>query len=337
MPDHQSVISALTNAYRHIKVWGFLTVSMLPETKKAMRSCETLVAKNFIIENADQLGYEVITFSDMGQWGIGNQVDRYFTVLRKFKHIQKDNNFTELQLPNTINHLEPCPMPTKKPDDMSDIKYNQIMTAQRVLEFIAAKYEEEHAPISINFGSALHEIREGKLCFVPRITDKDIDITVLEAHFLLIFKLEKELKERFCWTITQGDEMKQRMVATIRPLDDSRKSGLPNKNTFQIDFYCFRCDAESNTVWFPWDRITTKSMLSCRSRSTHLFPSSQFSIYMPADPACLLENIYGPDFRTPMDTKFYQPNAVDKPMCSSRSRCIYKVGTFKAVDALLWM
>lgn len=36
---------------------------------------------------------------------------------------------------------------------------------------------------------------------------------------------------------------------------------------------------------------------------------------MPADPACLLENIYGPDFRTPMDTKFYQPNAVDKPIC----------------------
>jgi hypothetical protein len=87
MPDHSSVRLALAIALENIKVNGLLLASMLPETIKAMRSCETLIEKSLINKLAVPLGYEVMTFSDMAGWGAGNQIDRYSVVLRKIKEV----------------------------------------------------------------------------------------------------------------------------------------------------------------------------------------------------------------------------------------------------------
>jgi SAM-dependent methyltransferase len=87
MPDHLSVRLALAIALENIKVNGLLLASMLPETIKAMRSCETLIEKSLINKLAVPLGYEVMTFSDMAGWGAGNQIDRYSVVLRKIKEV----------------------------------------------------------------------------------------------------------------------------------------------------------------------------------------------------------------------------------------------------------
>ena len=327
MPSHESVILALSNVIQHLKIGGFLTVSMLPETEKAMRSCETLVEKKFIRAIADQVGYEVVTFSNMSQWGIGNQVDRYATVLRKTKHTKSDKNLTSKQ--SKANQSQSCPEPTKL-DGMSDIKYNRTITAIRILEFLSAKFEQKNAPIAINFGSALHEFREGKSCYAHRIGDKDVDITVLEAHFPLIHDLNEELRERFGWSVHSSSEMNSRLFATIKPLDDGRRNGLPDANSFNIDFYGFKCNAEENTVWFPWDQITTRinALLPLKKHGAPIskqlydgvdydWVASKSFVYIPSDPACLLENIYGPDFRTPMNTKYYVSYAVDKPICKS--------------------
>ena len=342
MPNKESVQLAVSNALENLRIGGFLFASSgLPDTDGTMKSCETIAEREFVNEMGTSLGYDVVTMTDMAGWDIGNQTDRYFTLLRKTRSSVKNSPLPSASIEGIIT----CPEPPKKPGDITQTKYNRFLTAPQVLEYIAMKFQEVNAPLALIYGTALHEFRAGKTCFMPRITDKDIDIAIFKQHYPLILALDEELKELFGWrVITSAKASKKlyppkaskKLYAQIQPIEDNRKT-LGAKYTgdaFQIDVYGFQCNAVEGNIWLPWDKVTTKINAFLPLKPHTKLPraghnNTQTYIYMPSNPACLLENLYGADFRTPKDTKFFKSNAVDEPVCTSP--------TFHASDRLEFM
>ena len=161
------------------------------------------------------------------------------------------------------------------------------------------------------YGTLLREFRNGTKtgCLRPDYQDKDFDIVVSPTHFNYIIGLRDEMKQKFNTTPAFNWNMRKRLFVSI----------MMNNKQFQIDVYGFECKKEHGLIYFPWDMVTIemggffpvrkhKKILPLEKNTTttisnesnaKLPPSTATNetptFYLPNNPPCLLENIYGPD------------------------------------------
>ena len=184
--------------------------------------------------------------------------------------------------------------------------------------------QEIGAPVTLMYGTRLlREFRNGTKtgCLRPDYQDKDFDIVVSPKHFNYIMGLRDELKQQFNTSLVFNWNQRKRLFVTI----------IMNNKQFQIDVYGFECKKEEGLIFFPWDMVTiamgsffpvrkhkrippfenftaTKILekndtlpSTTKTHTTSGYNAPTF--YLPNDPPCLLENIYGPDYMTPKTGK----------------------------------
>jgi len=319
MPDSQAVQQAIANALDLLDTGGLLVASMIPETLEAMQSCNTLIGRDVIISMGGLLGYNILNFTEMSHWGIGNQTGRYSFVLKKtgqritndtvpvegVSGRRLDSNLTEAPV---LKYLLDVVQDVPGQASVSELKIRHYQEAQKVLHYIVSKLQEDDIPLMLNWGTALYEFRAGtESTFVPDVYDKDIDITVFEQHFGLILGMIPDISRLFGWK----EILRKSSVSVLVPAGERGKGS----NSLQIDIYSFQCKITENLAYFPWDKVTFRlnTILPLRP---HTRISNQ-TLYMPSDPACMLENLFGPDFRTPKKTSHFAHYAVDNPICKA--------------------
>lgn len=225
-----------------------------------------------------------------------------------------------------------------KPDTLSSNKYESVVLAEEVLGFIITKLDEIDAPVTLMFGTALHEFRNGTggPCLRPKYNDKDFDIAVFPEHFRYITTFQTEILHKFGWQFMLNDRRRQKLFTTIQPV-------APMGEYFQIDIYGFFCNESNDLIFFPWDMVTIarNTFLPLRKHklilpqnstvigATNATGTSTYrnnpGFYMPYDPPCLLQNIYGSDYMTPKSGTSSQAKwgsvngrpAYDNPKCNS--------------------
>eukprot|EP00957_Ditylum_brightwellii_P168756 12844808-Ditylum_brightwellii.AAC.1 len=151
-----------------------------------------------------------------------------------------------------------------RPNNLDNLKYQDVLQSEQVLSFLIEIFNKIGAPVTLMYGTLLREFCDGTKtsgCLQPDYQDKEFD-------------------------------------------------------TFQIDVYGFECKKEEGLIYFPWDMITISmnSFFPVR-RHKRILPFEEEELaqqtplnntttssnnappafYMPNDPPCLLENIYGAD------------------------------------------
>ena len=206
-----------------------------------------------------------------------------------------------------------------KPNDLSNLKYLDILQSEQILSFLVEKLDSIGAPVTLMYGTLLREFRNGTKtgCLRPDYQDKDFDIVVSPNHFNYIIGLRDEMKQKFNTTPAFNWNMRKRLFVSI----------MMNNKQFQIDVYGFECKKEHGLIYFPWDMVTIemggffpvrkhKRILPLEKSTTttisnesnaKLPPSTATNetptFYLPNNPPCLLENIYGSDYMTPKTGK----------------------------------
>jgi len=184
-------------------------------------------------------------------------------------------------------------------------------TAQQILFFIVRELSHIGAPVTLMFGTLLHEYRSGKRspCVIPRADDKDFDIAVFEKHFFTILGMRKEIEERFGWHMTMAE--KNRLFAFIHPRNQRVGTG------FQIDIYGFTCDSEMKLIYFNWEMATFRMRdflpvqqhkvlpISVTSNSSRDSLALSPSFMVPSNTECVLSSLYGPKYLQPMKKDSY--------------------------------
>jgi len=191
----------------------------------------------------------------------------------------------------------------KKPPSLKSEKYEKVLQAQEILAYIMTKLNDIDAPVILMYGTMLHEFRNGTdEPFVSlNFQDKDFDIAVFPEHYRSILSFQDEIQAKFGWKIGYTEDMKNRSMAAIYNPE-------MKKWKYQIDVYGFRCSKTNDLILFPWDNITIarnsflpvrkhKPPISSNENSTDNKSNPVF--YIPHNPPCLLNNIYGSDYMTP--------------------------------------
>lgn len=222
--------------------------------------------------------------------------------------------------------FQPC-----TPEDRHDLphsvdvqKYNLFGEGMAIADFIVTELHKVNAPVTLLWGSALHEFRNGTgNCVQPNFEDDDLDLGVFKEHFHYVVSLKDEIEEIFSWKLHYGfsDNM-----LYIMPDGQKLKGG------FQVDVYSFQVNSpKKGLVNFDWDQkivalnallplVKHKPVVTSKSTvATTGSPLIPF-YYMPFDNACYLANLYGPDFMTPkkkFKTKNLSmlKNRFDHPSC----------------------
>lgn len=206
-------------------------------------------------------------------------------------------------------------MSQSRPHGVRAIKYKRILHSHRVISFIVGKLDELGIPVTIMYGTLLHEYRNGTgSCVLPRWSDKDLDIAVFSRHIPLILDMDEEIRKKFRWTV--GGSQSAEGYLQILPLDDQRRNkGMPNQVSFQIDVYGFSCDEARGLLNFEWDKVVVSmdGFLPLRRHKTVMEHASH--LHIPIDPPCLLSNMYGSDYMTPKTGHFIRKKAHDDPKC----------------------
>ena len=231
-------------------------------------------------------------------------------------HTSTSNKFSAcekgLQTPAESEHLRPM--------DVSKIQYKRVLEAEHVVAYIVREMDKMGAPVSIMFGSVLHEYRNSTgNCVEYNMRDKDFDMVrvVLPEDFPKLFGLIDNIKAQFGWEVMA--RIDERLILVLGPRGVKR----PGKG-FQIDIYRFHRDQpEKGLLYFPLDRVSFEmdlffplvkyksiaSMIGVNeiendsSNSTRISDSMESPVpvhyHMPANVSCLLAKMYGDDFMTP--------------------------------------
>eukprot|EP00957_Ditylum_brightwellii_P010484 794599-Ditylum_brightwellii.AAC.1 len=84
---------------------------------------------------------------------------------------------------NDFEDSEMIPLCTKeasyryRPNDISELHYTHISKAKHVIAYIVRELDKIGAPVSMMYGTLLHEYRNGTgPCVQPDFRDKDFDI-----------------------------------------------------------------------------------------------------------------------------------------------------------------
>lgn len=211
-------------------------------------------------------------------------------------------------------------------------KYNLFGEGMAIADFIVTELHKVNAPVTLLWGSALHEFRNGTgNCVQPNFEDDDIDLGVFKEHFHYVVSLKDEIEEKFSWklytSVGHGTSFKKtKDMLYIMPHGQKLKGG------FQVDVYSFQPNHPTKGfVNFHWDKkivalnallplVKHKPVVTSNSTVATTGKHSIPFYYMPFDNACYLANLYGSDFMTPKK-KFKGPNSrnrfdrFDNPRC----------------------
>ena len=209
-----------------------------------------------------------------------------------------------------------------RPGDVSVLQYTQVFKAEYVTAYIVKKLSKIGAPVSLMYGTLLHEYRNGTgPCVRANFKDKDFDIAVFAQHFPHVLAMADNIKKEFGWKLKFVN--KERLVLILLPPNQLRVSVGS-----QIDVYGFECNRPSKVlIHFPWDRVTV-AMSAFLPLSKHKLPAYDDTsrkvstpggerpyFHMPFNPPCLLANLYGADFMTPRKGHLIRQVAYDDPEC----------------------
>jgi UDP-galactose transporter len=274
-------------------------------------------------------------FVILSVWGLFTS----FYLRTKIRDMQQQQIHNELTLiPKAKRLTKKCTQEASiwsQPNGITSHKYQTILQAEEILRFIVAKLDEINAPITLMYGTALHEFRNGTdiPCLLPNYRDKDFDISVFPVHYDYINTFRNEIMETFGWEYSSNREQKERLFTSIQPANSVRD--------FQIDVYGFFCNETNDHIFFPWDNVTIaksaflplrkhKLILPRNDTGTNADNGTSHSpetpgFHMPNDPNCMLHNIYGSDYMTPKSGKSSQAKwgtqhgkpAYDNPKCNS--------------------
>ena len=222
-----------------------------------------------------------------------------------------------LRQPPTI--IEDCTVEASmwpRPNGLSNLKYLDVLQSEQILSFLVQKFDNIGAPVTLMYGTLLREFRNGTKtgCLRPDYQDKDFDIVVSPKHFNYIMGLRDELQQKFNTSLVFNRNTRKRLFVSI----------VMNNKQFQIDVYGFECKKEEGLILFPWDTVTiaigsffpvrkhkrilpfenfTDFTSPSTTTTTHTSGYNAPTFYLPNNPPCLLENIYGPDYMTPKTGK----------------------------------
>ncbi|KAL7527237.1 hypothetical protein ACHAWF_002152 [Thalassiosira exigua] len=179
--------------------------------------------------------------------------------------------------------------------------------AGRIVAHLISRLHEMGAPVILMYGTLLYEHRNGTdhgLCLRLNTRDKDFDVAVFRSHFEFVMGLKYEIREKFGWEAASNGDMEQRLYVTFWP-------GERWPPQFQVDVYGFHCNMTQDLIKFPWDEVDVArdAFLPVKRHKSIWLEEGKGNgtvggqplprFYVPHDPPCLLENIYGPDYMTP--------------------------------------
>jgi hypothetical protein len=199
-----------------------------------------------------------------------------------------------------------------------------VSEAENVIAYITKELSIIGAPVSLMYGTMLHEYRNGTgPCVQANFKDKDFDIAVFGQHFFHILAMADNIKKKFGWHLKFVDE--EKLFLNFLPKNQRRVS-----RGFQIDVYGFECNhPNKGLIHFPWDGVTLamNSFLPLAKHKTLAYDDTKSGknsttpggertyFYMPLNPKCLLANMYGADFMTPKKGHFIRKIAYNDPDC----------------------
>lgn len=200
-----------------------------------------------------------------------------------------------------------------------------------MVAYIVEKLDEINAPVSLAFGTLLHEYRnntDANPCVKYEIADNDLDIALLESHFRTVAAMRHEIEAVFDWKMVLFNPKK--MVIIFVPQDRNRGRG-----GYQLDVYGFKTNyPRAGLAYFPWDNVTygMDSMMPLVKHKTITYHGQSdqrekdLYLYKPFNVSCNLENLFGPDFMTPDPGPnfFYRPDAYNQPVCENRKMTNYE-------------
>ena len=191
-----------------------------------------------------------------------------------------------------------------RPEDISEEQFNKVREGEQIVAFIVTELHKYNVPVTLLFGTALHEYRNGTgNCIHPYFKEDDFDMGVFQEHFHYIVLMIPEIEKRFGWEVQYGCHPRWRdNMLVILPPGQTRKRG------FQIDIYGFKANQpRDGLIDFEWDDVRVDSnaflpLLKYKSVLTSNENATDDSIphfYMPFNLPCYLANLYGADFMTP--------------------------------------
>ena len=179
------------------------------------------------------------------------------------------------------------------------------MSAQEILAYIIQKLDNVGAPVTLMFGTLLHEYRNGTgPCFQGNFHDKDLDIAVFAQHIPLVIALADDILKKFQWKLKVKNEKDKILVFT------AKGQGAVGRG-YQIDIYGLECNTPTKGLLYsPWQkaRYAMNALLPFvkyktipYDNATHIPNSEQHLqfVHMPYNPKCFLQNLYGDDFMIP--------------------------------------
>jgi len=234
---------------------------------------------------------------------------------------------------NEIEYREISPLCTKdanyrpRPNDISRAHYGSISVARNVTAYIVRELDKIGVPVSIMFGTLLHEYRNGTgPCVQENFRDKDFDIAVLSIHFETVVAMTDKILKKFGWKVLYLNE--KRLFLALAPRRQKKMS-----KGFQIDIYGFQSNTpREGLIYFPWDNVTVamnaflplvkhKTLAYDDAGNQSLASGEEQRLYFhkPSNVPCLLSNLYGSDFMTPKKGHFIRQIAYGNPVCENKT------------------
>lgn len=203
-----------------------------------------------------------------------------------------------------------------RPQGISKEQYSRAKSSEKVLTFIVKELNKIDAPVSLMYGTMLHEYRNGTgPCVRKNVYDKDFDIAVFPKDFAHVVGMVGDIETKFGWRKHFISE--ERLIMILLP---PGQKGVGNG--LQIDIYGFEINhPRKGLIHFPWDRVTVAmddflplvkhKPLPVEYGNTN----GDLYYYMPFKVPCLLANLYGRDYMTPKKGHFIRRKAYGDPYC----------------------
>mmetsp|Transcript_25080 Transcript_25080/g.28086 ORF Transcript_25080/g.28086 Transcript_25080/m.28086 type:complete len:710 (-) Transcript_25080:158-2287(-) len=195
-----------------------------------------------------------------------------------------------------------------RPEDIKESHYEKVRKAEEIFAYIVTELHKFGAPVTLLFGTALHEYRNGTgNCVQPYFKEDDFDIGVFSQHFHYVVLLIDKVEEKFGWKVHYEGKRKDTFLYFSPP-----KQKL--KGGFQVDVYALKVDKPREGLMdFDWDgiRIEKHALLPLvkhkpvvsSNETTAAADGSVPFYYMPYNPHCYLTNLYGETYMTPQRGK----------------------------------
>jgi len=187
-----------------------------------------------------------------------------------------------------------------RPKDVTKKRYGLVIKGEEVAAYIVTELHKYGVPVTLLFGTALYEYRNGTgNCVQAYFKEDDFDIGVFSKHFHYVVSLIDKIEEKFGWK-----------AGTLNDFIYFHPPGQRPKKGFQVDVYRFVVDQPRiGLVDFVWDNIRIEKNALLPLEKHKPVVSSNVTVttnngsvpfyYMPHNIHCYLANLYGKNFMTP--------------------------------------